>query len=1212
MTSQKFYLFFFTISILAGCSRNQSEDQIPPSLYEEPEISVLPTIDTGGYSQKPIINSSGDTVITGQAITSQPLVISKDILEEPKIVPFTPNQITKNAHPETQLFPVPISSNPINFDQLQQVKLGDGNQKFHLLNLIGDTLPTNVKIPLVKSEFPASVQVFDGPQLQSKLNSTYNLLFSEIDENLPFNYFTSGFNDSKNNFWFTTKQGLVKYNGIEFQLITNSERDLQTTWSVTEDKQGNIWYGSAFGGLTKYDGEKLTVYSIKKERPFELCMGLMADSKGNIWFKDNFKGICLFDGEYLTYFTEKEGLPSSSITCTKEDSEGNIWFGTGNHGVVKFSGSTFVNISEKDGLSGNYISDIEEDRKGNIWFGTKNKGLSIFDGKFMKQYYTEDGSMNQVEQILLDEDGAIWILNGSSQIYSVSDSLITQHNRKDDQFARKVRSISQDKQGNIWFTGGIIAKHCPNKFTNISKKDGLIDGNINSIIEDNNGNYWFSTQSLGVTFYNGSTYQNVNQTSGLSTDHIISLSKDKAGNIWFATLSGGACSFDGENFFHYGLAQGIPSPVVMKVLVSENEDLWFATMGGGITRFDGENYYRYNDLNSLSSNNIWSILEDSQNNLWFATMGGGVSKYYNGQFIHYTENEGLLSNNVRALLEDQNGNLWIGTDKGISKLNGEVFTHFTMDQGLSGNTIQSLIEDSNGNIWVGGSFGLNVITTQIRKDQMTSNTDTISYQIRSYRKSDGLITNSFQMNAAYLDSKNTLWWGNSEGVTKLDLNSFSLENQTPTPTLNKIAINEQEFNPKTAKHSDLIDTYENVNVFDYYPLNLVLPYDKNHLTFSFSALDWNAPEQIRYSFRLKGLNNNWSEPKQETKADFRSLPYGDFTFELKAIGASKNWSKSFLYTFTILPPWWHTWWARILFTLFGVSLIWLFIRRRTKKLKKRQAELEIEVANATKEILEQKEIVEEAHKEITDSINYAERIQRSFLATEELLNENLGEHFVYFNPKEAVSGDFYWAGKLDNGNFAVSCADSTGHGVPGAIMSILNISSIEKAVENKLCKPAEIFNKARQLIIERLKKDGSSEGGKDGMDASLISLNPDKTVMQYVAAHNPIWIIRSGELIEIKAEKMPVGKHDHDHIPFEGGEIELQKGDIIYTLTDGYQDQFGGEKGKKYKVKPFKRLLLENWELPMLEQHQKISDTFDEWKGDLEQVDDVCVVGVRI
>ena len=278
------------------------------------------------------------------------------------------------------------------------------------------------------------------------------------------------------------------------------------------------------------------------------------------------------------------------------------------------------------------------------------------------------------------------------------------------------------------------------------------------------------------------------------------------------------------------------------------------------------------------------------------------------------------------------------------------------------------------------------------------------------------------------------------------------------------------------------------------------------------------------------------------------------------------------------------------------------------------------LANKQKGIIEkQKQIVdqafnglEEAHKEITDSINYAERIQRSFLATDQLLNENLNEYFVYFNPKEAVSGDFYWAGKLANGNFAMVNADSTGHGVPGAIMCILNVSSIEKAVENNATSPPDIFNQTRKTIIERLKKDGSAEGGKDGMDASLISFNKGKTKMTYVAAQNSIWIIRDGEFTEIKPEKMPVGKHDNDDIPFNGGEYDIQKGDQIYTLTDGFQDQFGGPNGKKFMVKKMREYVLSISHLSMKEQHQKIKEAFTNWKGDLEHVDDVCVIGVRI
>ncbi|MGB0887267.1 MAG: tetratricopeptide repeat protein [Vicingaceae bacterium] len=289
---------------------------------------------------------------------------------------------------------------------------------------------------------------------------------------------------------------------------------------------------------------------------------------------------------------------------------------------------------------------------------------------------------------------------------------------------------------------------------------------------------------------------------------------------------------------------------------------------------------------------------------------------------------------------------------------------------------------------------------------------------------------------------------------------------------------------------------------------------------------------------------------------------------------------------------------------FGLAILVLFGGLMYNRFKKSQHQKMI--------IEHQRDEVEEAHREIRDSINYAERIQRSFLATDELLNNNLKDYFVFFQPKDVVSGDFYWAGKLANNQFAVVNADSTGHGVPGAIMSILNISSIEKAIDNKLVKPSDIFNHTRDTIIERLSKDGSEGGGKDGMDASIIAFDFENNKFSYTAAQNPIWVVRGEELIEIKGEKMPIGKHDNDTVPFVGGEFEMQKGDVIYTVTDGFQDQFGGEKGKKFKVRPFKNYLTSIAHLPMQEQKEKLQQSFVTWKGEEEQVDDVCVIGVRV
>lgn len=319
----------------------------------------------------------------------------------------------------------------------------------------------------------------------------------------------------------------------------------------------------------------------------------------------------------------------------------------------------------------------------------------------------------------------------------------------------------------------------------------------------------------------------------------------------------------------------------------------------------------------------------------------------------------------------------------------------------------------------------------------------------------------------------------------------------------------------------------------------------------------------------------------------------------------------------------------VLILVLGLAAaIWRSLRINQKKNR---------IIEQQKQLVEQqKHIVEEKHKEITDSINYAERIQRSFLATKQMLDDNLPEHFVFFKPKDIVSGDFYWAATVKREQYALSSkdgplpassrqlfclatADSTGHGVPGAIMSLLNITSLEKAAEHH-SDPAVILNHTRRTIIERLKKDGSTDGGKDGMDCSLMVFDFANGKLQVAAANNPVWIVRGSsgsaqptpELIEIKPDKMPVGKSDRQNESFTLHTIDLKKGDVVYALTDGFPDQFGGPKGKKFMSKNLKDLLIAHSHLPLNKQKELLDKTLSQWVGNLEQVDDVTIIGIRI
>ncbi|HIA37514.1 MAG TPA: serine/threonine-protein phosphatase, partial [Flavobacteriales bacterium] len=261
----------------------------------------------------------------------------------------------------------------------------------------------------------------------------------------------------------------------------------------------------------------------------------------------------------------------------------------------------------------------------------------------------------------------------------------------------------------------------------------------------------------------------------------------------------------------------------------------------------------------------------------------------------------------------------------------------------------------------------------------------------------------------------------------------------------------------------------------------------------------------------------------------------------------------------------------------------------------------------------QKDIIETQHNSLTDSISYAKKIQDALMTSTLYMKEILPESFIFFKPKDVVSGDFYWLYRSPKGDIYFTVADCTGHGVPGAFMSMIGTSLLnENIIENKIEDTAQVLNNMRDQIIKSLKQESISGDSKDGMDMALCKLDPNNRTLEYAGAFNPLIHINRKKITQIKADPQPVALFTGNKTPFTKHEIQLEKGDMIYIFSDGFSDQFGGEKGKKYKSANLKHFLLSIQDKDMETQHTLLSEEFDSWKGTYEQIDDVCVMGVRV
>jgi serine phosphatase RsbU (regulator of sigma subunit) len=396
---------------------------------------------------------------------------------------------------------------------------------------------------------------------------------------------------------------------------------------------------------------------------------------------------------------------------------------------------------------------------------------------------------------------------------------------------------------------------------------------------------------------------------------------------------------------------------------------------------------------------------------------------------------------------------------------------------------------------------------------------------------------------------------------------------------------------------------------------ILIPFETKTVTFKISAPYYLRPEGIKYQYFIEEKMNSWSEWKSSPTFDFLVYP-GKYKLKLRAKNIFGNISESQEYIINVKTPVWMKPWFKIALTAFSIIIIALIIililKKRERILQRDNKRLEEKVAERTSKIIKQKEQIELKNKEITNSLNYASQIQSAILPPVKIIKDAVDECFIINKPKDIVSGDFYWAANI-HGKLIVTAADCTGHGVPGAFLSLLGVTFLNEISMKIVDLQANlILEKLRARVIRSLHQQGFDKKRLDGIDLSLAIIDLKSMELQFAGANNPLYIIRNGHLTEFRGNRMPIGVQSLKIEPFTNHLIEIKKGDKVYMFSDGYTDQFGGELGKKFLSRNFKTLLEEICILPLKEQKKTLIETFELWKGRFEQIDDVLVIGLKI
>jgi ligand-binding sensor domain-containing protein/serine phosphatase RsbU (regulator of sigma subunit) len=1008
--------------------------------------------------------------------------------------------------------------------------------------------------------------------------------------------------DEKGYLWIGTGEGLCQYDGFRFKTYLKEDSLAESFVSATHrDPKGVLWFGHMQGGISFYEDGRLKKLDTRLEINSSIN-SIATDTRGNTWFATQSEGLARV-GPYqrITHYKNKfQDLLLYSLHFTPSDL---MLVGT-DEGLYLYRISADNEQPEKirrlEGIPMTKIQCIVPHADENsYWIGTEDDGLfkmrlsgSAPYREEVTKFGTEFGLENaNVQSVLEDEHKNVWVCTFGDGLHKVQWSTLTDQyesaivfNEENGLSSNYVKCIYQDRERNIWLGtyGGGLSNLSDDFFEFYGDNYTHLGQDLSAIYVDEHHKYFGLPYGLLKVEARGATrFSLYTDTTGFINAKVTAIYKDSKGLMWIGTAHDGLYSHDPktEIFTHFPLSADQLSNSI-RGITSDGHVIWVATSYGVFTLNPSTgNLFQFSIENGLKHNNINTIFQDSKENIWITTSSNYITVINGEKLENYQVTTSGEILDVIAMTEDANHNIWIATSgSGVYRYSGATFTNFSTKNGLRSNYCYSIITDKNGNVWIGHRGGLSRI-------------DPSTGVIQVYDKTSG-ISSDCNPNAVWEDPLDNIWIGTSEGAIKYNPNK-DLKNQVPPNTdITGVQVGE-----------------------DAVALDSVirLGYGIYKVKFDFIGVSFNNSERVTYQYKLDGYDLDWSDPTTQSIASYSHVEDGTYTFLVRACNSDGIWNKKPTPIELIIDkPIWKKWWFILSCFAAVVYLIYLYGRMRERRHEAQQLYLQRELDARTSEVQEKNKELRRKNKDITDSINYAKRIQKATMPNPGQLSEILPEAFIFFRPRDIVSGDFYWFSQHGN-SLLLACADSTGHGVPGAFMSMIGSTILQDTLHRSdVTSPREVLVALDHEITTMLSR-GSDEDARDGMDCSVVQIELDTRKVRIASAMRPHFIYSGGKLDYIKANRSPIGGALFDRKKvFTEQEVQLNPGDCIYLFTDGYPDQFGGVDTKKMKVTGMRAILEEVKDLPMSEQSQVISDRFDEWRRDCSQIDDVLVIGLRL